>query len=898
MNHSDYDGWKSIQNVKITKNGKWTVFEENPQDGDGKLIIKAVEKRFVDSISRGQSAQLTGDDRFAIYRIVPPKDSVKAAKRKKTKKEDMPKNSLGIFDFGTDTKSEIPNVLSFKLPEKQGSWLAYALSPAKTPKGAKKESEKNGSKLVLMNLLTQSTDTIHYVTEYAFPKLGTKLAYISTGDDSTSKAGVIVLDLETKSRTEVFISKGKQSKLSFSEDGAQLAFIADIDTNTTTLRRNPQLMYWQNAASQAIVVADSSKNPASNGWSVSADYTPSFSKNGMQLFFGTKPPYPVKDTTVLEEDVVQVDVWNYRDVELMPQQLANLERLKKQSYLAVYHPKLNKTVQLATLDVPSANIVDEGNASFVIGGSDLPYSNQHWDWSGTADVYVISTLDGTNSKIATAQKTGYGGANASPKGEFTYWYSKADTAWFAYHLKGRKIIRLTSGTSFSDAEEDDHPDYPNPYGLAGWSEKDSRVFIYDRYDIWSIDPLNPKDAVNLTKGRGQKTRYRYIKTDEEARNIETKTLQLVHVFKEVDKQSGYASLDFSNGVLQEKILDKASFSRQVYKAKDATIYLYTRESFQEFPDLHLSKTLNFKEAIKWTDTNPQQKDINWGTVELVRWKSLNGEMLQGLLYKPEGFDASKKYPMITYYYEKNSDNLYDYHVPQPVRASVNYAYYVSNGYLLFVPDVVYTDGYPGKSAYDCVIPGVLSIVDLGFVDKAKLGIQGHSWGGYQNAYLITKTNLFAAAEAGAPVANMTSAYGGIRWDTGLSRMAQYERNQSRIGATLWEKPMHYLENSPLFYIPNIETPLLMMHNDADGAVPWYQGIEMFMGMKRLDKPVWMLNYNGEKHGLIQRKNRKDWTVRMQQFFDHYLKDAPMPIWMKEGVPAVNKTLEYGFELED
>jgi dipeptidyl aminopeptidase/acylaminoacyl peptidase len=192
----------------------------------------------------------------------------------------------------------------------------------------------------------------------------------------------------------------------------------------------------------------------------------------------------------------------------------------------------------------------------------------------------------------------------------------------------------------------------------------------------------------------------------------------------------------------------------------------------------------------------------------------------------------------------------------------------------------------------------LSILDKGFVDEKKLGLQGHSWGGYQNAYLITQTNLFAAAEAGAPVANMTSAYGGIRWDSGLSRQAQYESNQSRIGGTLWDKPMQYIENSPLFYIPKIETPLLMMHNDADGAVPWYQGIEMFMGMKRLDKPVWLLNYNGEKHGLTKRKNRKDWTQRMSQFFDYYLKDAPIPVWMKSGVPAVNKTLDYGFGLEE
>jgi len=183
-----------------------------------------------------------------------------------------------------------------------------------------------------------------------------------------------------------------------------------------------------------------------------------------------------------------------------------------------------------------------------------------------------------------------------------------------------------------------------------------------------------------------------------------------------------------------------------------------------------------------------------------------------------------------------------------------------------------------------------------FIDRKKIGIQGQSWGGYQTAWLITQTNMFAAAMAGAPVSNMTSAYGGIRWESGLSRMFQYENNQSRIGATLWDKPLQYIENSPLFYVPKIKTPLLIMHNDNDGAVPWYQGIELFTAMRRLNKPVWMLTYNNEEHNLKAESwaNRMDLTIRMKQFFDHYLKDEPMPWWMQYGVPAIQKGKELGY----
>jgi dipeptidyl aminopeptidase/acylaminoacyl peptidase len=221
--------------------------------------------------------------------------------------------------------------------------------------------------------------------------------------------------------------------------------------------------------------------------------------------------------------------------------------------------------------------------------------------------------------------------------------------------------------------------------------------------------------------------------------------------------------------------------------------------------------------------------------------------------------------------------------------------YVSNDYLIFVPDVVYQTGYPGESAFNCIIPGVSYLLEQGFVDKDRVGIQGHSWSGYQTAYILTRTRMFRAAEAGAIVANMTSAYGGIRWESGLARMFQYEKAQSRLGVSLWENPLPFIENSPLFFANKIETPLLLLHNDADGAVPWYQGIEMYLAMRRLNKLTWMLNYNGEPHWPVKRENRIDFQTRMMQFFDHYLKDAPMPMWMQRGVPAIEKGIIQGYD---
>lgn len=252
---------------------------------------------------------------------------------------------------------------------------------------------------------------------------------------------------------------------------------------------------------------------------------------------------------------------------------------------------------------------------------------------------------------------------------------------------------------------------------------------------------------------------------------------------------------------------------------------------------------------------------------------------------------------MVYFYEKSSDSFHRYHYPQPSRSIISIPFYASNEYLVFVPDINYTTGFPGQNAYDAIVSGVQSLLNTrSYINAKAMGLQGQSWGGYQIAHLITQTDLFAAAMAGAPVSNMTSAYGGIRWGTGMSRMFQYENTQSRIGGTLWERPLHYIENSPLFHAPRVNTPLLMMHNDNDGAVPWYQGIEYFMALYRLGKPVWMLNYNGMDHNIEAKywANRIDLSTRMFGFFNHYLKGEKKPEWMMKGIPAIEKGEELNY----
>jgi len=325
------------------------------------------------------------------------------------------------------------------------------------------------------------------------------------------------------------------------------------------------------------------------------------------------------------------------------------------------------------------------------------------------------------------------------------------------------------------------------------------------------------------------------------------------------------------------------------KARDSEMMMFTASRFDTFPDLWAAPA-NFSSPRRLSSGDAQRASFNWGKAELIRFKNADGVPLQGIVIKPDNFDPKRKYPMIVYLYERLSQNLHNFQHPGP-GTSANFSFYASNDYVVFMPDIVYKTGYPGKSALNCVVPGVDAVVKQGYVDEKAIGIQGHSWGGYQIAYMVTQTNKFKAAAPGALVSNMFSAYNGIRWGTGLPRQFQYERTQSRIGGTIWDSTEKFKENSPLFYLQRVQTPILMLHNDNDDAVPWYQGIEFYLSLRRLGKEVYFFNYNGEFHGLRKRQNQKDYSRRMKEFFDHFLKGAAAPDWMKTGIPYLQREKE-------
>ncbi len=736
------------------------------------------------------------------------------------------------------------------------------------------------------------------VVDFAVSEDGARVAYTASSEDGTAD-GVFVVMTESGAAGALMMGEGLYEELTLSEDGRRVAFLSDRDTFTAD--QPEYVLYASRDGRQAEAIASSETAGVPDGWWVSEHGSLRFSESGDRLFFGTAPrPEPEGDDEeeLLDEEKVNLDVWHWQDDLLQPMQKLQADRERRRTFEAVAHlDRRNRVVQLANEDMPSVDVGSEGDADVALAETNVKYLYLVGIESpGYSDVWLVDVNTGERRMVLEEERIAWG--HLSPDADYFAWYDYDDRAWFAMETDDDEPVNVSAGIDVPVWDEtDDHPMAPYPHGSAGWTEGDETLLIYDRFDIWAVDPDGRDAPRRITEawGRENDVRLRYVRLDRDQRFIDPDAPMLLSAFHVYTKEAGFYEDRVEGRAEPTRLLWAPKRFGSLNRAEDGDVLLYTRQDVQEFPDLWVADT-DFEGARKISHANPQQSEYNWATVELVEWLSANGEPLQGLLYRPENFDASQEYPMMVYFYEKNSDNLYAHSPPEPHRSVIRPTFYASRGYLVFIPDIVYKDGFPGESAMESVMPGVLMLAEESWVDEDNVGVQGHSWGGYQIAYMVTQTDFFKAAEAGAPVSNMTSAYGGIRWGSGMSRMFQYERTQSRIGESLWDNRLRYIENSPQFFLDKVETPLLIMHNDEDGAVPWYQGIELFVGLRRLDKPAWMIVYNEQPHWPITEANMRDWNVRMQQFFDHFLKGAPAPVWLEEGIPATEKGETLGLEL--
>ncbi len=942
LNHGDYDGWRSIAGERLSNDGKFLVYGLFPQEGDGEVVIRNLvtgkEQREPAGARPAPTPPTPGeegppvaaptavltfsaDSKTVVFSTFPAKaENDKAKKDKKP----APKGGMVIVDLTAGKATRIERVKRFVLPEKGNGVLAYqkegpdapagaGSNPAAAPKpeggdrhvrdqqggrgagavasGAGRGPRPEfGSDLVLRNLADASERTIADVVEFLMTDDGAQIVYAIAARDG-ARNGVFAVRTGTPGDAvaSLLAGKGKYAKLTWDEKQTQLAFLSDRD-DAAAKQPKMKLYLWDRKSAAASVLVAGDMPGFRKEFAISDKGTVSFSRDGTRVFFACAPPAPEKKDAaepVADDTKAVVDLWSYKDDYIQPIQKVRADRDRNRTFMAAYLIPERKIVQLADGNVET--VTPSESAQWVLGSDDREYRpladyDEHY-----ADAYLIDAMTGARKLIASKQR----GAMAwSPSGRYLITFDGKD--WSSVSVPDGKKVNLTAditanaGVKFFN-EDTDTPSTPPAYGNAEWTKDGKSVLLYDRYDIWRVAP-DGSGARNITAGygRGHDVRLRYIRTEAEnprERWIDGGKPVMLQGENLKTFEMGFFRASLDGGEPKQLVMSSQVLSAPI-KAKDADVYVMTAQTFNESPDL-VTTDGSFKELRKVSNANPQKAQLLWGTSEVVQFKNADGVALTGALYKPENFDPKKKYPLMVYIYERLTQNVNHFVDPRPSH-NINLSYYVSNGYLVLTPDIVYTTGFPGQSALKCVLPAVQAVVDKGFVDENAIGIQGHSWGGYQIAYMVTQTKRFRAVAAGAPVANMISAYNGIRWGTGLPRQFQYERTQSRIGGSIWQYPTRFIENSPIFWADRVQTPVMLLHNDGDDAVPWYQGVEFYLALRRLGKEVYLFDYNGEPHGLRKRPNQKDYTIRLQQYFDHYLKGAPAPAWMEKGVPYIER----------
>ncbi len=910
--------FRQIRDASISKDGSWIAYSLVPDRGDGEAVVRSTSGDSIFRIERGNDPLISDDGRWVAAAITPTLEDREKARKKRSKvkggkDEDKPKNGLSLLDLGNGAEERIDEVEAFAFSD-DGRWIAFKRYRENKEEGdeeggAEKEEDEGeekkqpkkelelGATLELRDLTSGEVLTIKHVSEFVFSEKAPLLVYAVSAPEGEGNA-VIARHLDREGAAETLLHRtdnGHYENLGWAREATRFAFTAAV-LDDDGEPGDAEIWVWPGKGEAKRVV---SRAEAAAGWTVPSKNELGWSDDGGRLFFGFKAiaedaegdgeererddetPFDPYDFDALLDDR-EVDVWHWNDPRIIPNQKERWEEHEKDRvYRAVLHLDSGRVVPLADFELPE--VLPSNNPKTAIGWSDLSYLREI-TWDGRfADLFAVDLRSGERRPVAPRLARGRSpGASLSPDGRFVIFYDEGD--WHLYDVAEARRVNVTAELGVPFANEDhDYPSDPPGYGSSEWMADSSAIFVYDKYDIWRI-PTNGGQPACITSGRGREAHvvYRVIDLDPREESIEPGAPLLLDAYHDLEKHDALYSVGPTGGELRRLYGTGKHSLGFIAKAEEADRVLFTRERYDEFPDLWVSNT-ELEVPRRLTDANPQIENYAWGSAELVEWHSADGIPLQGILIKPGDYEPGKRYPVLVYYYRFFSQRLNLFNEPV-VNHRPSFPVYASNGYAVFLPDIRFTVGQPGFSATKCLVPGVQKLIDMGIADPEAIGLHGHSWSGYQTAFVITQTNIFAAAVAGAPVSNMTSAYSGIRWGTGLARQFQYEKSQSRIGGSLWEYPERYVENSPVFFADRIETPLLIQFGDEDEAVPWYQGIELYLACRRLDKNCIMLQYRGEPHHLKKYANKLDYSIKMKEFFDHWLKGEPAPEWMTEGVP--------------
>ncbi len=932
MELADILAWKSINLSAVSNDGTWFAYRLSPVDGDSEVVVHQTqgdkEYRFPvgDTRNSGGAVAISDDSKWVAFGVAPTKKEAAQLRRQRRPLQ----NKVTILNLQDGSETTVDKIQRFAFSGERATWIALKKYGAEAPGGAAgagpaagpppggaapaatsaADDRPKGTDLILRELSTGAELNVGNVNEFAFDKTGKFLAWTVDAADKLGNG----LELRTmESGTVVALDSGKASfeRLAWTESGDALAVLKGTEDKRYKDKVYAVVGFTGFGASRpAKVVYDPATDKTfPEGMAISPNRTPTWTESLDAILFGLREPKkadpkpgakpgdkpdesagakpapatPPAAAAEDAEDKPDLVIWHYKDPRLQSQQIVQEAMDKNFSYLSIFRVKEKKFIRLA--DDTVRTVVPAPKERFAIGQDLRDYELQgNLDGLRYSDVYLINLQTGER-KLALKKARNMG--QPSPDGSKFYYY--ADGHYFAYDMVSGQSSNLTKTVPMSFVDtEDDHNMIKPPRPALGWTKDGDAVLLSDGWDIWKV-PVNLSAAVNLTaNGTKDGVRYRRVlRLDPDEKGIDLSVPRYVDMFGEYTKKGGIGRIAPGKPGVQPLLWDDAAFS--VLKARKSDVYLYTRSTPSSPADYYATDS-GLKPGRKITALDGQVKSFLWsGGAQIISYTATLGKggptrKLQGSLYLPANYEKGKTYPTLVYIYEKLTQGHNQFSGPSA--NGFNKTVYTSNGYAVLMPDIVYKVNDPGMSAVWCLTAAVKAAIATGVVDPKHIGLQGHSWGGYQTAFTVTQTDLFAAAIAGAPLTNMVSMYSLIYKNTGGTNQAIFESSQGRFYGGYWDNWEAYVRNSPVNFAKNVKTPLVILHNDKDGAVDFTQGVEYFNTLRRLGKPVVMLEYPGENHGLAKPANQQDYTVRMKEFFDYHLMGKPAPDWWTSGVPRL------------
>jgi dienelactone hydrolase len=939
---ADVVSWKGLGSTVLSNDGQWFGYRLAPQEGDAEIVVRAVRSdktlRFpIGEVPAGgggggrggagggatSALAFSDDGKWAAFTTYPTRLAAQRLRRQRRPIQ----SAVTVVNLASGEKKEYPKIRRFAFSGESAGWIALHRFGADAPgggggaaaaapaggrgaagAGAGTAPERpRGTDLILRDLAQGTELNVGNVSDFSFRKDGKLLALAIDAQDKAGN-GLQLRDMATGAVSALDSGNASYERITWSDKGDALAVLKGVDDRAYRDKLYSVVgVSGLPAKAQKVIFDPAADASVPKGLSISPNRDPQWTDDLEAIFFGLYEPRHrdgADDTstegadaapgaeagananaanTPAAEDKVDLVLWHYKDPRLQTQQEVQEARDRAYNYLAVYRVQPKKFIRLA--DDSMRNVtVNPKQSRWALGTDDREYELMgSLDGRRHEDVFTIDLTTGAR-KLAVRHLRYFSGA--SPDGSKFLYYENGDYHVFSLATGQDKNITQGLPVSFVDVE-DDHNNVKPPVNAIGWASDNSSVLLTDAWDVWQVSSEGGP-AVNLTVN-GKKDAIRYQRrfalepADERGNGIDLSKPQYFSAYGEWTKKAGIARLE--PGKPGAKMLTWADSSfPALMKAGKADAYVFSQGTSLEPADFYVADA-SLANPTRLTDQRPQVARYTWSAgVQLVSYTSDKGDKLQAALFLPANYEKGKSYPTVVNFYEKMSQTANQF--ANPTTNGFNRSMYTSAGYAVFVPDITYRVNDPGMSAVWCMVPAVKAAIATGIVDPRKIGITGHSWGGYQTAFLITQTDLFAAAVAGAPLTNMVSMYSLVYKNSGGWNGAIFESSQGRFKGGPWDNWDAYYRNSPVFFAKNVKTPLMILHNDRDGAVDFTQGVEYFNTLRRMQKPVIMLEYIGENHGLAKPVNQRDYTVRMREYFDHYLMGAPAPDWMVSGVPRL------------